>query len=61
MPKTRLESSYDTLPAIIKALSCNDHASLTWVGKNYSKAQLIEDLKSIQKIDSQPNDVNKIN
>lgn len=40
--------SYDSLKDIIKALDCNPHSSQVWVGKNYSKAQLIEDLKQIQ-------------
>lgn len=44
---TRSLSSYSSLEAIIEALECNPHSSSVWVGKNYSKAQLIEDLKKI--------------
>ena len=45
--KTRLNKSYSSLEEIIEALSDNPHASQVWVGENYSKADLIEDLKKI--------------
>ena len=47
--KTRTNNSYSSLEDIIKALSKNPHASGVWVGENYSKADLIEDLKKIKK------------
>ncbi len=36
------------LKKIIKKLQTNEHAHLTWVGENYSKADLIRDLEEIQ-------------
>lgn len=38
---------YTTLEEIIKALSTNPHANMVWVGRNYSKADLIRDLTAI--------------
>ena len=43
----RQNNSYNTLEEIIEALSKNPHSKNVWVGKNYSKADLIEDLKQI--------------
>lgn len=43
----RQNNSYNTLEEIIEALSKNPHSENVWVGKNYSKADLIEDLKQI--------------
>jgi len=47
--KTRNNNSYSSLEEIINALSKNPHASSVWVGENYSKADLIEDLNNILK------------
>lgn len=41
-------ATYNNLNDIINALSVNKFSEFTWVGKDYSKAQLIEDLKKIQ-------------
>ena len=46
--KTRTNNSYSSLEEIIQALSKNPHASGVWVGDNYSKADLIEDLKKLK-------------
>lgn len=48
MSKVRTNHTYSTLPEIIKALSCNNYPELTWVGNNYSKADLINDLTSLR-------------
>jgi hypothetical protein len=45
--KTRTNNSYSSLEDIIKALSKHEHTRGVWVGENYSKADLIEDLKNI--------------
>jgi hypothetical protein len=44
----RNNNSYSSLEEIIVAISGNEHASLVWVGKNYSKQDLIDDLERIQ-------------
>lgn len=38
-----------TLKEVIVALSKNPNANMIWVGKNYSKADLIKDLEEISK------------
>jgi|GEM_PF-5218108 len=45
--KTRNNNSYSSLEEIINALSKNPHGSSVWVGENYSKVDLIEDLKRL--------------
>lgn len=47
MSKVRVNQSYNTLEDIIQALSKNEHASGVWVGENYSKQDLINDLEKI--------------
>jgi len=44
----RSKATYSNLDDIINALNVNKFSEFTWVGKDYSKAQLIEDLKKIQ-------------
>ena len=46
--KTRTNKSYSSLGEIINALSKHPHANSVWVGENYSKADLIEDLKLLR-------------
>ena len=46
--KTRTNKSYSSLEEIIQALSKHEHAGSIWVGENYSKADLIEDLKKVK-------------
>lgn len=44
----RDKASYSNLSDIITELD-SEHADLVWVGKNYSKRDLINDLKQINK------------
>lgn len=46
--KTRTNNSYSSLEDIIKALSKHEHTGGVWVGENYSKADLLEDLKRLR-------------
>lgn len=48
----RNTATYNNLNDIINALNVNNFSELTWVGKDYSKAQLITDLKRIQTSDA---------
>ena len=50
MTRIRNKASYSSLTEIINALQCNEHSECTWVGKDYSKAQLIEDLTEVKNI-----------
>ena len=43
----RTNNSYNTLEEIIEVLSKNPNGESVWVGKNYSKADLIQDLKAL--------------
>lgn len=48
MNKDRAVNSYDSLEEIIQALQPGKTGNeITWVGKNYSKAQLIKDLERL--------------
>lgn len=47
--RKRNHNSYSTITEIIEALNCNDHTASTWVGKDYTKKQLIEDLTMIHR------------
>lgn len=44
MAKIRSNNAYSSLQEIIEALSKNPHTSSVWVGENYSKQDLIDDL-----------------
>ena len=51
--KDREVSSYDSLEEIIQALQPGKTGNeITWVGKNYSKAQLIKDLEHLMYLKS---------
>ncbi len=41
-------ASYNNLSDILKALNTNDHCDSVWVGKNYTKGQLIRDLGEVK-------------
>jgi len=46
--KVRTNNSYSSLEEIIEALSKSPYPELTWVGRSYSKADLIRDLTEIK-------------
>ena len=46
--KTRRHQVAVDIEEILEILEATDYPDLTWVGKNYSKADLIRDLKRIQ-------------
>ena len=43
----RENNEFDSLPEILSALTSGKFPELTFVGKNYSKADLIRDLRKI--------------
>lgn len=47
MSRLRTTNSYSSLQEIISALKCNDFPDMTWVGKDYTKGQLIADLEEV--------------
>lgn len=51
---TRGTVEVDTLPEILALLESGKYPELVWVGKNYSKADLIRDLK--KQLKAKPNE-----
>ena len=47
MGKVRVNQEADDIDGILSILEATKHPALTWVGKNYSKADLIRDLKKL--------------
>jgi hypothetical protein len=48
MSKIRTDQNADSIPEILGILEAGKFPELTWVGKNYSKANLIRDLKKLK-------------
>lgn len=52
MAKIRKNQKADSLEEILSILEKTEYPEMTWVGRNYSKADLIRDLKKIIKRDT---------